>query len=78
MAMTLLMSTVPVFIWRANAIALFLSRVHTLADKPNWESLAFSIASAASRTFITGNVGPKVSSLMHFIPWLTSTNTVGW
>ena len=78
MAMTLLMFTVPVFILRANAIALFLSRVHTLPDNPNWESFAFSIASAASRTFITGKVGPKVSSLMHFIPWSTSTSTVGW
>ena len=40
-AMTLLMFTVPVFILRANALTLFLSRVHTLPDNPNSESLAF-------------------------------------
>jgi hypothetical protein len=39
--MTLLMFTVPVFILRANALTLFLSRVHTLPDNPNSESLAF-------------------------------------
>ena len=65
--MTLLMFTVPVFILRANAVPLFLSRVQTLPDNPNSESFAFSIASATSRTFMIGKVGPKVSSRMHFM-----------
>jgi hypothetical protein len=42
---TLLMCTSPVLSRRADAIAFALSRVHTLPDRPNRESLAFSIAS---------------------------------
>ena len=40
-------------------------------------SLASSIASSASRTFITGITGPKVSSRITFIEWSTSAITVG-
>jgi hypothetical protein len=41
------------------------------------EAADFSIASAASRTFITGNVGPNVSSRTQSMLWSTSTSTVG-
>ena len=40
-------------------------------------SLASSIASSTSRTFITGITGPKVSSRITFIEWSTSAMTVG-
>jgi hypothetical protein len=74
---TLLMLTDPVFICRASAIALTLSRVQTLPDNPNLESLGFSSASAAARTVITGNVGPNVYTRMQSMLWSTSTSTVG-
>ncbi|SLA93214.1 Uncharacterised protein [Mycobacteroides abscessus subsp. abscessus] len=53
------------------------SRVHTVADKPNAESLARWMASSSSATRITGIVGPKVSSVMQAIVWSTPTTTVG-
>ena len=39
--------------------------------------MASRIASASSATFITGSVGPNVSSVMHAIEWSTSASTVG-
>ena len=40
-------------------------------------SFASRIASSASRTFITGRIGPKVSSVITFIVWSTPVSTVG-
>jgi hypothetical protein len=39
--------------------------------------LASVSASSASATFMIGSVGPKVSSVIAFIVWSTSTSTVG-
>ena len=39
--------------------------------------MASRTASSASATRMIGSVGPKVSSVMHFIEWSTSTSTVG-
>ncbi len=53
------------------------SLVQTEAARPYSESFASRTASSASATFITGTVGPNVSSVMHDIVWSTSTSTVG-
>ena len=49
----------------------------TAAPSPYGESLAWRIASSASATFMTGSVGPKVSSVIAVIEWSTSARTVG-
>ena len=49
----------------------------TAAPRPYGESLAWRIASSSSATFITGSVGPKVSSVIAVIEWSTSAITVG-
>ena len=49
----------------------------TAAPRPYGESLAWRIASSASATFMTGSVGPNVSSVIAVIEWSTSASTVG-
>ena len=51
--------------------------VKTAAPSPYGESLAWRTASSASATFMTGSVGPKVSSVIAVIEWSTSASTVG-
>jgi hypothetical protein len=50
---------------------------NTAALSPYGLSLASRIASSTLRTFMIGNVGPNVSSVMQAIEWSTSTITVG-
>ncbi len=70
--------TDPASIRRASCSPRVASLVQTEAERPNSESFASRTASSASATFITGTVGPKVSSVMQDIVWSTSTSTVGW
>ena len=55
-----------------------MSPVQTVADSPYLESLAIRMASSSSATLTTGSVGPKVSSVMQVMSWVTSVSTVGW
>ena len=48
-----------------------------MPPSPYTLSFARRIASSASRTFMIGSVGPKVSSVIASIVWSTSTSTVG-
>ena len=57
----------PASTWRAIRSPFCVSRVHTDAWSPYGPSLASLTASRASPTFITGRVGPKVSSVMQRI-----------
>ena len=74
---TSLTLTAPASSRRATRSPRSTSRVHTVADRPYGESFAIRTASSSSATFITGMVGPKVSSVMQDIEWSTSTSTVG-
>ena len=67
----------PAWMRRAICPPRAVSRVKTEEASPYGVSLASRTASSASETFMIGNVGPNVSSVMIFIEWSTSTSTVG-
>ena len=75
--LTSLMQAKPLSRRRAIASPRVRSFVHTEAPRPYGESFASRTASSASATFMTGSVGPKVSSVMAVIEWSTSASTVG-
>ena len=69
--------TVPVRSSSTSFRAVFVERVQPEAVRPNSESFARVIASSRLSTTTIGRTGPKVSSRITRIPWLTSTRTVG-
>ena len=69
--------TIPDLIRRAIRSPLRRSRVQTEAPSPNSESLASLTASSSSATTTIGRTGPKISSRMIRISWVTPVSTVG-
>ncbi len=53
------------------------SAVHTDAPSPKFESLASVIASASESTTMIGRTGPKISSRMIRMSWVTPVSTAG-
>ena len=51
--------------------------VQTDAPRPNSESLASAIASSSSSTVTIGTTGPKISSRMMRMSWVTPVSTAG-
>ncbi len=49
----------------------------TDAPRPNSESFASSIASSSERTVTIGTTGPKISSRMIRMSWVTPVSTAG-
>src|SRR4029078_7096339 len=74
---TSLTLTAPQSSCTATAFARSMSLENTEPDSPYGLSFASRLASSTDDTFMIGSVGPNVSSVMHAIEWLTSTNTVG-
>ncbi|MNP84488.1 hypothetical protein D3C76_1838170 [compost metagenome] len=62
----------------ATRSAASISRLTTLATRPNSLSLARSMASASLAKLRTQSTGPKISSFHRALSFGTSVNTVGW
>ena len=72
-----LIQTIPASSSRAIRSPLLRSEVHTEAPRPKSESLASATASSSESTTTIGSTGPKISSRMIRISWVTPVRTAG-
>jgi hypothetical protein len=69
--------TIPDSMRRAMRSPRARSSVHTEAPRPNSESFASPMASSSESTVTIGTTGPKISSRMMRMSWVTPVSTAG-